>query len=241
MKTCIPKNITIFSNEESEKAYIISLLLKDALEKGFNVVILDWDGIYRKYLPNFNYYGGNSLPSLSPSNVDIIELITDLLVLSDPQRYYLERVIEQINDFKDLPEHILDSLQFNIGTATVLARKMRDLFSEGSEKLISKTGISYKELGEKLRGISIIDLSAIENARLKKLYAMMILNFLVKYYVENKGEKLYLLLDGPEKYLRSTLIDRTMQENNINLCIIANEHELKNIIKTPALHFNVLY
>ena len=193
-------------------AYIESLLLKDAFERGFNVVILDWDGIYKEYLPSSNYYGGESLPSLSPSNAEVAELIADLLALSDPQRHYLEMAIDQINDFKDLPGHILQS---DTDIAPALARKIRDLFSEG-EKLISKTGISYKELGEKLKGISIIDLSAIENAMLKKLYAVIIINFLAKYYAENKREKLCLLLE--EKYLRPALIDRIMQESNISLC-----------------------
>ena len=69
-------------------------ITKEALE---NVVILDWNGSLEN----------SSLPILNPP----LELIAELLDLSESQKYILERALERVSDFKDLPGYILNSLQ----------------------------------------------------------------------------------------------------------------------------------
>ena len=238
------RHIAIFGATGSGKTNTSALLAKKLYEKGFDVVILDWHGEYHNYLPNFNYYGNESLPVLNPLGskemraINVADMIGDVLKLTDPQRFALQKGIEEFllkdsnADFKDLINLIntpdfAEKYDIQKNVILALVRNLSYLFTGMGEKLISKKGLSYKDLAEKLRGGNVIDLATISDLRLRRLYGMLIVQFILEYFLEfrPKDRKLYLVLEEAQNYLReeNIIIERALQEIRkfgVGLCIV---------------------
>ena len=238
------KHVAIFGSTGSGKSNTSILLAKELYKKGFDIIILDWHGEYRQALPEFNSYGEKNYLTLNPidvddlTTIDITEIIGDVLELTEPQKFILYLGLEVLNqmkefDFKALLQVISSSLSDNTfmqrDIKFALTRKIIMLFSGLGEKLISsKNGYTYKDLGEKLKGGNIIDLSFIRNIKLRKLYAIMILKFLLEYIVEtkNNSRKIFIIIEEAQNYFNQSnvIINKALQEIrkfNVGICIIS--------------------
>ena len=238
------KHVAIFGSTGSGKSNTSMLLAKELYKKGFDVIILDWHGEYRQTLPEFNFYGEKNYLTLNPididdlSTMDITEIIGDVLDLTEPQKFILYLGLETLNqmrefDFRTLLQVISstipDSTFMQRDVKFALMRKIIMLFSGLGEKLISsRNGYTYKDLAEKLRGGNIIDLSFIRNIKLRKLYAMMILKFLLQYVIETKNNlrKIFIIIEEAQNYFTQSniIINKALQEVrkfNVGICIIS--------------------
>ena len=238
------KHVAVFGSTGSGKSNTSTLLARELFKKGFDVVILDWHGEYRQILPEFTFYGEKNYLTLNPidvddlTTIDITEIIGDALELTEPQKFVLYLGLEVLNqmkefDFKTLLQVISSSLSDNTymqrDIKFALTRKIIMLFSGLGEKLISsKNGYTYIDLAEKLKGGNIIDLSFIRNVKLRKLYAMMILKFLLEYIVEtkNNSRKIFIIIEEAQNYFNQSnvIINKALQEIrkfNVGICIIS--------------------
>jgi len=238
------KHVAIFGSTGSGKSNTSALLAREFFKKGFDVIILDWHGEYRQILPEFTFYSEKNYLTLNPIDVDdltaidIAEIIGDALELTEPQKFVLYLGLEVLNqmkefDFKTLLQVISSSLSDNTymqrDIKFALTRKIIMLFSGLGEKLISsKNGYTYIDLAEKLKGGNIIDLSFIRNIKLRKLYAMMILKFLLEYIVEtkNNSRKILIIIEEAQNYFNQSnvIINKALQEIrkfNVGICIIS--------------------
>jgi len=235
------RHVAIFGATGGGKTNTSALLAGELKKKGFDVVILDWHGEYHNYLSDFKHYEGDDLPVLNPLGsketkaMNVADMIGDILDLTEPQRFALQKAIEQYLkddvDFKDLPQIIYDhaeELEIQQNVAIALIRNLNYLFSGIGEKLISKNGLSYKELAERLRGGSIINLRSMgSDIRIRKLYGLLVSEFLIDYFMEYKPKdrKLYLVLEEAQNYLRekNMIIERALQEVRkfgVGICIV---------------------
>lgn len=237
------RHIAIFGATGGGKTNTSALLVRELQKKGFDVVVLDWHGEYHNYLPNFNHYEGDNLPVLNPLGskearaLNVADMIGDILELTEPQRFALQKAIDKYLkdnndvDFKDLPQIIdehAEELEIQQNVAIALIRNLEYLFSGIGEKLISKNGLSYKELAEKLKGGNIINLRSMgSDIRIRKLYGLLIAKFLIEYFMEYKPKdrKLYLVLEEAQNYLRerNMIIERALQEVRkfgVGICIV---------------------
>lgn len=237
------KHVAIFGSTGSGKSNTSALLAKELYNKGFDVVILDWHGEYRSILPEFAYYGEKNYIAINPidmddlTTTDITEMIGDVLELTEPQKFILYLGLEVLKetrefDFRSLLQVISSSFSENTfmqrDIKFALTRKIIMLFSGLGEKLISsKNGYSYIDLGEKLRGGNIIDLSFIRNVKLRKLYALMILKFILEYITQTKdrNRRIYIIIEEAHNYFNQSniIINRALQEIrkfNVGVCIV---------------------
>jgi len=249
------RHLSIFGATGSGKSNTSVLIARELRKRGFDVIIFDWHGEYHDSLKEFNYYGEknyiilNPLGSSEKSAGEVADMIGDVLELTDPQRYALQLAIEQHQndpdfDIKNLPD-ILTEMETDFAQKQViiaLVRKLKMLFGGIGGKLISsKNGISYKELAKKMKGGNVINLSFISDIRLRKLYAVLLLKFLLEYYMSfrDKTRKVYIVLEEAQNYLRQNnlIIERALQEIRkfgVGLCIITqspttiDEEVLKN-------------
>mgnify|MGYP001772528766 CR=1 FL=1 len=238
------KHVAIFGSTGSGKSNTSMLLARELYKKGFDVIILDWHGEYRQALPEFNFYGEKNYLTLNPidvddlATIDITEIFGDVLELTEPQKFILYLGLEVLNqmkefDFRTLLQVIISSFSDNTfmqrDIKFALTRKIIMLFSGLGEKLISsKNGYTYRDLAEKLKGGNIIDLSFIRNIKLRKLYAMMVLKFLLEYVIETKNgsRKIFIIIEEAQNYFNQSnvIINKALQEVrkfNVGVCIIS--------------------
>ena len=238
------KHVAIFGSTGSGKSNTSMLLARELYKKGFDVIILDWHGEYKQALPEFNFYGEKNYLVLNPidlddlTTIDITEIFGEVLELTEPQKFLLYLGLEVLNqmrefDFKTLIQVISssfsDSTFMQRDVKFALMRKIIMLFSGLGEKLISsKNGYTYKDLAEKLRGGNIIDLSFIRNIKLRRLYALMLLKFLLEYVIEtrNNSRKIFIVIEEAQNYFSqsNTIINKALQEVrkfNVGICIIS--------------------
>jgi len=238
------KHVAIFGSTGSGKSNTSMLLARELYKKGFDVIILDWHGEYKQALPEFNFYGEKNYLVLNPidlddlTTIDITEIFGEVLELTEPQKFLLYLGLEVLNqmkefDFKTLIQVISssfsDSTFMQRDVKFALTRKIIMLFSGLGEKLISsKNGYTYKDLAEKLRGGNIIDLSFIRNIKLRRLYALMLLKFLLEYVIEtrNNSRKIFIIIEEAQNYFSQSniIINKALQEVrkfNVGICIIS--------------------
>ncbi|WP_369611499.1 ATP-binding protein [Sulfurisphaera javensis] len=238
------RHVGIFGSTGSGKSNTAALLSMELKKKGFDVIILDWHGEYKNLLRDFNVYDSQNFLVLNPidtddlTTMDIAELMGDALELTEPQKFLLYLGLEVLNQMHEFSfKTLLQVISANISDNTfmqrdvkfALTRKIIMLFSGLGEKLISSdNGYTYMDLGEKLRGGNIIDLSFIRSIKLRKLYALMILRFLLEYAIEtrNKDRKMFIVIEEAQNYFNqmNTVISRALQEIrkfNVGLCIVS--------------------
>lgn len=168
------RHISIFGSTGSGKTNSAALISKELLKKGFDVVILDWHGEYKHILPEFKVYSRRNILTLNPipldeqDTEDIIDIFKDTLELTEPQSFILYLVIEQLKRYRKLDTDTLKIILESIQTDSymirdikfALGRKLYLLTTPLARKLFSlDTGYTYYDIGEKLSGGNIIDLS----------------------------------------------------------------------------------
>ncbi|AAY80051.1 ATP-binding protein [Sulfolobus acidocaldarius] len=236
------RHISIFGSTGSGKTNSAALISKELLKKGFDVVILDWHGEYKHILPEFKVYSRRNILTLNPipldeqDTEDIIDIFKDTLELTEPQSFILYLVIEQLKRYRKLDTDTLKIILESIQTDSymirdikfALGRKLYLLTTPLARKLFSlDTGYTYYDIGEKLSGGNIIDLSFIYNLKLRRLYSLFMMKFLFTFYERsnNSDRKILLVIEEAHNYFnnKNEMLKRALQEirkYNVSLCII---------------------
>ena len=243
------KHVSIFGSTGSGKSNTAKLLAKELLKRGFDVIILDWHGEYHEVLPELNYYGQGNFIVVNPiatdeDMIDVAEMMGDALELTEPQKFMLYNALLTVarggkfdtKSLQDAIESLPDTSAMEKSIKIALTRKVIFFFTGQGSKLMSENGVNYKKLAEMLRGGNIIDLSFIKNLNLRKLYALLILKFILEYYMQsrNRERKVFIILEEAQNYLRkkkddnsdsggNMMIERALQEArkfNVGLCIV---------------------
>ncbi|MFP3187749.1 MAG: ATP-binding protein [Sulfolobaceae archaeon] len=237
------KHIAIFGATGSGKTNTASVIAKELFDKGFNVVVLDWHGEYKNYLSDFNYYGKDNIIPLNPiayeeqDTEDIIEITKEALELTEPQTFLMYLVLEQLKRVRRLDSTSLKLILESINAESymirdikfALGRKLYVLTTPQGRKLFSiDGGDSFIDLGERLKGGNIIDLSTIYNIKLRRLYALYLMKFLFEYYQRFKDpdKKAVIIVEEAQNYFNGNneILKRALQEIrkfNIGLCIVS--------------------
>lgn len=235
------RHIAIFGATGSGKTNTAALIAKELFKKGFNVVILDWHGEYKELLPEFKYYSSYTFPTLNLFQFDdneldeVIEIMKDSLELTDPQTFLLYLILEKLKGIDELSTSTLRSVLEQISSESymirdikfALGRKLYLLTTPLGRKLFSPYGYTFYEIGDKLEGGNIIDLSFIKNNMLKRLYSLFLMKFLFEYYekFKDEGKKIMIVVEEAHNYFngKNSVLKTALQEirkYNVSLCIV---------------------
>ena len=237
------RHIAIFGATGSGKTNTATVIAKELFNKGFNVIILDWHGEYKEHLPNFNYYGRENIIPLNPvafeeqDTEDIIEITREALELTEPQTFLMYLVLEQLKRIRRLDSTALKLILESINSESymirdikfALGRKLYILTTPQGRRLFSiEGGYSFIDLGERLVGGNVIDLSQIYNIKLRRLYALYLMKFLFEYYqrIRDPNRRTVIIVEEAQNYFNSNneILRRALQEIrkfNIGLCIVS--------------------
>ncbi|NON63375.1 ATP-binding protein, partial [Acidianus sp. RZ1] len=184
----VVRHIGIFGSTGSGKSNTAALLSKKLAEIGFNVVILDWHGEFKNLLNDFIVFDRQNIIKInilsqSYGIEDIVDIIGDVLQLTDPQRFMLHLLLLKLKGRPFTLSTVIDTLnQLDEGSnwsrevKYALARKLLLLTSRQGKLVFSNEEDDIEKILES--GKYIIDLSFLHNIRLRRLYGLFILKIL---------------------------------------------------------------
>lgn len=190
----LSKHICILGSSGSGKSNTARLLALK-ISKKYPVLILDWHGEhvglngFKVLIPGINFFI-NPIKIRSKNTVDeinlIIDIISEVFYLTDPQRYILYEALKNIiinkqeqniyNLIKSVENYQIKSIKENEIKLAIL-RRLKPL-SEGRLGLMLSKDIDFEKI---LSGNFIIDLSVFKSIYLRKLVALIILKTLYNY------------------------------------------------------------
>jgi hypothetical protein len=234
----IERHVAIFGSTGSGKTNTAALLSQELGRVGYRVIILDWHGEYSRKLPN-NVVWDHSNPlklNLLQGSEDldeIVQILGDVLDLSEPQRFLLlttlhsmkvrsrERLFRSVAEIEENSYWIRD-------VKYALARKLYVISSPKADILFDDVaGVGWSEILEKLKGVNIIDLSFVTELVLRRAYTLFLLKFLVEAHIRKwDGRSSLIVLEEAQNYLRdeSQFIERVTSEvrkYHVGLCIVS--------------------
>lgn len=245
----VTRHIGIFGSTGSGKTNTSMILATQLSAKGVKVIILDWHGEYAKILNNNNFIIYNNLNKLRINPLylvdlnieDTIDIIGDVLQLTDPQRFLLYTILLSLknskrfsfNQFLEVLNNIEDTSYWMRDVKYALLRKIFVLFTDVASELFYDDKISISKFLDYFSKSTIIDLSFLTNLKLRKLYALFILKLITESYVRLKvNERTLIILDEAQNYFNkegNDFIDRIVTEirkYNIGLCFITQSPSL---------------
>ncbi|WP_240938736.1 ATP-binding protein [Metallosphaera hakonensis] len=248
----ITRHIGIFGTTGSGKSTTATTLIKSLLEKGIYVTILDWHGEHVNKISRLTLLNSENLIKINPFKLgdieEIVEILGDVLQLTDPQRFLLYSILIKMRRANRFDMKMFSSLLRNIDETTGwirevkygLLRKAYLLFTREARQLFDDNNDKDKFDVEKLLFNTIIDLSFIRNLRLRKIYGMLIIKILSDYFMKNRPLKtLLLVVEEAHNYFEkdNDFLEKLISEVRkfgLGLCIISQspssitEEVLKN-------------
>ncbi|ARM77112.1 ATPase [Acidianus manzaensis] len=232
------RHIGIFGTTGSGKSNTASIIASQLLEKGFNVVILDWHGEYIERSKNFKVLSNDSLVKLNilkfNSIDDTVEILSDVLQLTDPQRFMLYILLMKLKkypsfnlkSFISVLSQIESTSNWSKEVKMALARKMYPIFTaEGKKIFASSDSNDITTLLQSYHGI-IVNLSSIKNIKLRKIYSLFLIKLITDLYMDNKqAMPIILIIEEAHNYF-STDNDFTnkliseVRKFGVGLCIV---------------------
>ncbi|AWR98264.1 DUF853 family protein [Acidianus sulfidivorans JP7] len=232
------RHIGIFGTTGSGKSNSASIIASQLLKKGFNVVILDWHGEYIEKAKAFRLIDNDNfikINILKFSNIDeIVEILSDVLQLSDPQRFMLYILLIRLKkypnftlkNFISVLSQIESTSNWSKEVKMALARKIYPLFTtEGKKLFTSSESDNIADLFQDNSGI-IINLSSIKNLKLRKIYALFLIKIVTDLYMNSRQSKPVLLVIEEAHNYFSTDNEFTnkliseVRKFNVGLCIV---------------------
>ncbi|AGJ63155.1 ATP-binding protein [Saccharolobus islandicus] len=256
----ITRHIGIFGSTGSGKTNTAILLASQLHTKGVKVIILDWHGEYAQFLKNdFRVYDEETIVKINPLHLidldveDTVDIIGDVLQLTDPQRFLLYTILLKlksyrkfsINQLLEVINNIEDTSYWMRDVKYALLRKIFILFIPTASKLFSTIDeISLNEFPDYLMTSTIINLGFISNLKLRKLYSLFLIKLIVESYIRYKiTQQTLVILDEAQNYFNkegNEFIDRLASEirkYNIGLCFITQSPSLlsQNVLKNTNI------
>ncbi len=200
----LTRHIAIFGTTGSGKSTTAILLAKKLINKGISVTILDWHGEHVGKIPDLRVANVDNPIRINPLKLgdieEVVEILGDVLRLTDPQRFLLYSVLLKMRRANKFDMKMLISILRNIEESSNwmrevkygLLRKIYLLFTKEA-KLIFDDKIDNARVEETLFN-SIVDLSFIRNIRLRRIYGLMIIKLMSDYFMKNKPMATSLLM-----------------------------------------------
>ncbi len=237
MTSDVLRHIGIFGSTGSGKSNTASFLARQLITKGFNVIVLDWHGEYKEKLPGFTIFNQDNVFKLNPLKFndidDTIEILSDVLQLTDPQRFLLfvllskvKKINGNLSDLFNLLKNINDQSNWIKDVKYALARKLYPLFTSKGKVLFDVDRNPDLNWLLSLNGV-IFDLSFINNLRLRRLYGLFVMKLISDYYMARKTDrKLLIVVEEAQNYFQAEneFIDKLISEVRkfgIGLCIVS--------------------
>ncbi|QKQ99879.1 ATP-binding protein [Metallosphaera tengchongensis] len=232
----LTRHIGIFGSTGSGKSTTASILIKRLYERGYKSIVLDWHGEYIDKLKFLNIRNQDNIFKINPLRLgnieDIVEILGDVLNLTDPQKFLLYTVLIRIRkvgkfDLKTLIRILRSVDETSNWMREVkygLLRKIYLLFV-GDAKKIFDNQIEKMDPNELLN--SVIDLSFISNLRLRRIYSMFIIKIISDYYIRNKpSQNALLVIEEAHNYFHkdNEFLEKLITEVRkfgLGLCIIS--------------------
>ncbi|AKA73598.1 DUF853 family protein [Saccharolobus solfataricus] len=256
----ITRHIGIFGSTGSGKTNTAILLASQLNAKGVKVIILDWHGEYDQLLKNgFRIYDEKTIVKINPLHLidldveDTVDIIGDVLQLTDPQRFLLYTILLKlksyrkfsINQLLEVINSIEDTSYWMRDVKYALLRKIFILFTPTASKLFSTVDeTSLNDFPDYLTSSTIINLGFISNLKLRKLYSLFLIKLIVESYIRYKiNQQTLIILDEAQNYFNregNEFIDRLASEirkYNIGLCFITQSPSLlsQNVLKNTNI------
>lgn len=239
----ITRHIGIFGSTGTGKSTTASSLASKVSSRGLPVIILDWHGEYISKLPKATVFSRENIISFNPlsgalSDVDeTVELIGDVLDLTDPQRYILFSLLNHIRKSGEpTMGQLLKALRDLDDTAYwmrevkyALARKLYVMYTRQGKMLFNGKG-TPDEIKAMLTNnrLTIIDLSFISNIRLRRIFALFLVKLIADYVVKRKEKTpVLLILEEGENYFinnSNQFLEKLLSEIRkfgLGLCIVS--------------------
>ncbi|WP_338600051.1 helicase HerA-like domain-containing protein [Sulfolobus tengchongensis] len=256
----ITRHIGIFGSTGSGKTNTSMILASQLNLKGVKVIIFDWHGEYSSLLKDrFIVYDENNIVQINPLYLidldveDTVDIIGDVLQLTDPQRFLLYTILLKLRSFKrfslnqmlEVINSIEDTSYWMRDVKYALLRKIFILFTPIATKLFYTTDeTSLNNFLEYFKASSIINLSFISNLKLRRLYALFLIKLLIESHVRSKiNQQTLIILDEAQNYFSkdgNEFMDRLASEirkYNIGLCFITQSPSLlsQNVLKNTNI------
>ncbi|QGA67751.1 ATP-binding protein [Sulfolobus sp. E11-6] len=256
----VTRHIGIFGSTGSGKTNTAILLASQLHTRGVKVIILDWHSEYAQFLKNeFRVYDEETIVKINPLHLidldveDTVDIIGDVLQLTDPQRFLLYTILLKlksyrkfsINNLLEVINSIEDTSYWMRDVKYALLRKIFILFTPTASKLFSSIDeISLNEFPDYLTTSTIINLGFISNLKLRKLYSLFLIKLLVESYIRYKiNQQTLIILDEAQNYFNkegNEFIDRLVSEirkYNVGLCFITQSPSLlsQNVLKNTNI------
>ncbi len=212
------------SGKTRTTAFIINSL-QHAYPDKYRVIILDWHGEYSSLLKKYIYINPYNAPIniVDTKTLSWIETLYDVLGLTDPQAYVLQKIIEKLNiapsiDIRKLyrliEETNTENAKWMKEVKYALLRRLAPLAYGDNYKLFTGTK-DFLELF-KNRTTYVIDLSMIRETRIKRIYATFIIRYVFDYALRNSMRDTVLVIEEAHNLMKKSdsleIITRMLSE-----------------------------
>ncbi len=203
---------TTGSGKTRTAAFIINSL-QHAYQRKYRIIVLDWHGEYGSLLKKYVYVDPNNAPVniVDIKTLSWIETLYDVLGLTDPQAYVLQKIIEKSNiassiDIRKLYRLIEEMDNENAKwlreVKYALLRRLAPLVYGDNYRLFLGTK-DFLELF-KNRTTYVVDLSMIRETRIKRIYATFIIRYVFDYALRNSMHDTVLVIEEAHNLMKKT-------------------------------------
>jgi len=231
----LTRHIGIFGTTGSGKSTTALSLIKKLLEKNIKILVIDWHGEYKEKINTLNVFSEENPLIINPIALgeieDTVEILGDVLHLSDPQRFLLHTTLsrmKKINKFDNktffsILKSIEESSNWIREVKYGLLRKIYLLFTRQARIIFGeKANFRIETILN-----SIIDLSFIKNVRLRRIYGLFVIKLVTDYYMSNKpNEPLLVIVEEAHNFFfkENLFLDKLLSEirkYGVALCVIS--------------------
>jgi len=233
-------HILVVGSTGSGKTFTVSRIVRGVTEKKLaKTLIIDWHGEYKYLLkPPYRYVVPNEYP-VNPLNTnnsgysETLELLTDVLDLTPPQVYVLEKVLKnKVNridlvNLVEILEDTVDESNWMRESRLSLLRKLYPLIRPKYRELF--TGESERSISDHSEYTTIVDVSTIKDPIVKRIYTATILKkIFMSPFTRRASTKILVVIEeaqnlvsinNPLRMITSVLAE--MRKFNIGLILVS--------------------
>ncbi len=191
----------------------------------YRIIVLDWHGEYSSLLEHYVYIDPYDAPVniVDPGTLSWLEILYDVLGLTDPQAYLLQKIVAEISpstliDIKKLygliEQKDYDEAKWLREVKYALLRRLAPLVYGDNYRLFS----AHKDFLATFRkkNTYVVDLSRIRDIRVKNIYATFIARYVFDYALRNIVPNTILVIEEAHNLLSksnsSNIISRMLSE-----------------------------